>query len=91
MFRSEADWHEYIGELSSTDSDQYGTPCVGSLNNEPADEIIAYCRKIGAIFHEDGPDDECFVVWMRKEVGPELWTERSLRGSRTTSGEEGGR
>lgn len=73
---------EYVGEMHSVDSEQYGVPCVVALQNEGADTIIKYAREIGAIFHEEGPDDECFVVWLRKDIGPELWTERSLRGSR---------
>ena len=59
---------------------QYGTPCV--IYNDPtetADDVIETCREIGAIFHEEGPDDECFVVELRRDIGPELWTEGALR------------
>jgi hypothetical protein len=62
-------------------SAQYGCPAVVARQGMTADDIIKACRDIGAIFHEDGPDDECFVVEVRSEVGPELWTERALRGS----------
>lgn len=79
---NDQDFAAYVGEMHGTDSEQYGKPCVVALQNESADMIIKYARKIGAIYHEDGPDDECFVVWLRKEIGPELWTEQSLRGSR---------
>lgn len=64
-------------------SGQYGTP---ALIVEPDDalssqEIMDRCREIGATYYEDGPDDECFVVTLRPEVGPELWTPRSLARS----------
>jgi hypothetical protein len=62
-------------------SDQYKTPVVFPDGGETADDIIRLCRSSGAIFHEDGPDDECFVVALRPKSGPELWTEISLRKS----------
>ena len=62
---------------------QYRTTAVvlGDGDRPTADELIEECRNIGAIFHEDGPDDELFVVDIGRGVGPELWTERALRGS----------
>ncbi|MGI9297061.1 MAG: hypothetical protein ACR2QC_04085 [Gammaproteobacteria bacterium] len=61
---------------------QYKTPCL-LLEEEDmpsSQEIINQCRDIGAIFYEDGPGDECFVVDVARGVGPELWTPRALRG-----------
>jgi hypothetical protein len=73
---------EWLGEMHTCYSPQYNTPCVVALWNESADRIIAHCRRMGAIFHEDGPDDECFVVVLRPDIGPELWTESALRRGR---------
>lgn len=64
-------------------AEQYGTPCVSAIHEDSADAIIAFCRENGAIYHEDGPDDECFVVVLRPDIGPELYTEQSIRRSRS--------
>ena len=62
---------------------QYDTSAVILREGQgpDADTVIAYCRDIGAIFYEDSRGDQCFVVSLRPKVGPELWTERALRGS----------
>jgi len=62
-------------------STQYKCPAVFPEPGETADDIIRGCRKYGAIFREDGPDDECFVVAMRPNIGAELYTEAALRRS----------
>lgn len=64
-------------------SGQYGTAAliVEPDDDLTAQEIMERCREIGATFYEDGPGDECFVVTLRTEVGPEVWTPRSLTGS----------
>ena len=62
---------------------QYNTPCAllkkGDTVN--AQDLIEFCRNIGAVYYEDGPDDECFVVDVDRGVGPEIYTESALRGS----------
>lgn len=61
-------------------STQYETRClVPDEGEHDADDIIERCRSIGAVFYEDGPDDECFVVTLRRDVGPGLWSESALR------------
>lgn len=62
---------------------QYGTPCiiVSKPDLPSADDLIEFCRENSAIFYEDGPDDECFVVDIGRGVGPEIWTARALQGS----------
>jgi hypothetical protein len=72
---------EYLGEMHTVWSPQYRVPCVVALWRNSADDVIDHCRDMGAIFHEDGADDECFVVVLRRDVGPELWTEQALRRS----------
>lgn len=71
---------ERLGELHTQWSDQYEKPCVIPFGDS-ADKVIEHCRKMGAIYYEDGPDDECFVVVLRRDIGPELWTEDTLRRS----------
>ena len=63
-------------------SEQYNCPALFPDGGETADDIIRKCRDAGAIFFEDGPDDECFVVSLRSDIGPELWTESAIRKSR---------
>ena len=64
-----------------TYSTQYDTPCLELPQGQSLDPdvVIEECREMGAIFYEDGPDDECFVVDVGRGVGPELWTECALR------------
>lgn len=59
-------------------SDQYRTPSVIAEEGMSGHDIIAECRRVGAVYYEDGPDDECFVVTMRPNIGPEIWTKRAL-------------
>ena len=62
---------------------QYATPCIALEEGEQisADDLMEECREAGAIYYEEGPDDECFVVDIGRGVGAELWTERALKGS----------
>lgn len=59
---------------------QYGTRAIYIRDDDTPDasDVIARCREIGAIYHED---TERFVVSLRSDIGPELWTERALRQS----------
>lgn len=68
-----------LGEMHTILSEQYGCPCVVAFPRDTADKIIAHCRFMGATRRDDG--EECFVVALRHDVGPELWTEVALRGS----------
>jgi hypothetical protein len=60
-------------------SAQYEMPCVKVENPDDAtaNAILATCREIGAVRNVDGEE---FVVELR-DVGPELWSEESLRRS----------
>lgn len=73
---------EKLGEMHTVWSDQYRCSCVVVYPSDKAIDIIEHCRIMGAIYHEDGPDDECFCVVLRFNVGPEIYTEAALRGSR---------
>lgn len=79
--REDRESAEYLGEMHTIISEQYGCPCVVVFPNDCADTVIAHCRHMGAIYREDGPDDECFCVVLRFDVGPELYTESALRRS----------
>lgn len=59
-------------------SSQFQRVSAIPLPGETPERLMARCRKIGATFFEDGPDDECFVVTLRPDVGPEVWTPRAL-------------
>lgn len=73
----------WTGEMHTDWSDQYQKPCIILPEGHgcSADEVIKHARHMGAIDREDGPDDECFVVELRADIGPELWTEEALRRS----------
>lgn len=62
------------------DSEQYGTPCVVAARTDTADAVMARCQAVGAIRDVDGLE---YVVQLRSDVGPELWTDESLRRSLT--------
>lgn len=67
-----------------TYSYQYGKPCVTPKPEATADEVISYARLIGAVFevaYEEAVRKFMFVVTLRPEVGPELWSEEALRRS----------
>jgi hypothetical protein len=64
--------------MKPTYSKQYAIPCVLVASSEPAQDVIDYCREVGAILNSDGEE---FCVELRPEVGPELWTEDALRKS----------
>jgi hypothetical protein len=57
---------------------QYGTPCVWPEDGQTAQELIAECLRVGAVYREDGPDDIAYVVALRPDVGAELWSEHAL-------------
>jgi hypothetical protein len=77
-----------LGEMHTQYSDQYRTSCVVPCNEKDPDKIIKHCRTMGALFYEDGPNDECFVVVLRPEIGPELYTEKALRQSLNLGGNQ---
>jgi hypothetical protein len=62
-------------------SSQYNTCYVKATEGCEAEAVIDKCEEVGAVFEEYG--DRYFVVSIRDDVGPELWTrsalERSLR------------
>lgn len=65
-------------------SDQYERVCIIPLfSNVKPEIIIEACREVGAVYMK-GPDDELlYVVQLREDVGPELWTTESLTRSLT--------
>lgn len=69
-----------MSRVSEKWSDQYGIPCIAveSPDFVNVDALIARCEEIGAVRKVDGIE---FCVELRDEVGPELWTEDSLRRS----------
>lgn len=67
------------GSITVEYSDQYQCLSVIVRGPVPYDRVVEACRAQGAIYN-DGEDD-CFVVTLRNDIGPELWTQRSLRGS----------
>lgn len=69
-----------ISETRIIWSDQYELPCVSVENyrNANADSIIAECELEGAVRRVDGVE---YCVELRSDIGPELWTEESLRRS----------
>ena len=62
-------------------SRQYQCPSVIPDGAATYEDIVEACRDQGAIYYEDGPEDECFVVTLRPNIGPELWTPRALKNS----------
>lgn len=60
-------------------STQYETAAIVPSDPFSPDDLMDECRRVGAIYYEDGLDDECFVVVLRPDIGPELWTESALR------------
>jgi hypothetical protein len=65
-------------------SQQYGINCVVVGPGVTAQQVIDVCREEGAVREVDGVE---FCVELRPEVGPELWTEESLRRSLVVRGE----
>jgi len=80
---AEWDRHEAdrLGEMHTVWAPQYQKPCVVVFPSDTAQQIIDHCRAVGAIYREDGPEDECFVVVLRHDIGPELYTEEAVRRS----------
>lgn len=64
--------------MRETHSRQYDLPCVIADRTEPAQMVIDRCHELGAVREIDGIE---YVVQLRPEVGPELWTDESLRRS----------
>jgi len=69
---------ERLGEMHTQFSEQYQKPVVVPCNMTDPDRIINHCRHMGAVYDE-GDGVECFVVVLRPEVGPELYTELAIR------------
>lgn len=70
-----------MGKFRQTFSVQYQKPCLVVPDDDfDPEEVMAECRRIGAIRDED-PDGPEFVAMLRPEAGAELWTERALRKS----------
>lgn len=78
----------YIWEYSR----QFKCQCAIPQQDETADAIIRRCLEVQAVVYEpydpDGLIDEdevdrepLFVVQLRPDVGPEVWTEAALRTS----------
>ena len=61
-------------------SDQYNLACVSVENADMVqpDALISECELAGAIRYVEGVE---YCVQLRDDVGPELWTEDSLRRS----------
>lgn len=70
-----------VSETKLEFSSQFGVACVcvESPDFMNADALIAMCIQVGAILNSGDGDEFC--VELRSDVGPELWTEASLRGS----------
>ena len=60
-------------------SQQYRKSCVVISLTDVADDVIAACRANGAVWVDW--DHDSFVIQLRDDVGPELWTEAALRRS----------
>lgn len=63
-------------------AEQWNIPCLIPYENETGDELIERAQMEGAVFYEDGPDDECYCIQLRPDVGPEIWTSTALKRSR---------
>lgn len=59
-------------------SSQYISNCVVAEDGDNVERVLDLCWKTGAVRTVDGVE---FVVQLRQEVGPELWTEDALRSS----------
>lgn len=67
-----------LGEMHTCWSPQFQRQCVVAYFDEgDADKIIKHCRHMGAIAKEGA--DEAFVVVLRPDVGPELYSEEAIR------------
>jgi hypothetical protein len=63
---------------------QYGVPCVVAEAGDTADDILEWCSEEGAVLdHGDGDE---FVVELRPDIGPELYTEAAIRRSLPAGG-----
>lgn len=72
---------------------EYGKPCVLIEEGETptAEAVIAFARRIGAVWYENDPAISApdYIINVRHQFGPELWSERALRGSKLTGGKGG--
>lgn len=62
-------------------SGQYDCPCVIAEKGDTAQQVIDECLLLGATYQDEPGENPDFCVQIRHKIGPELWTERSLRGS----------
>lgn len=76
-YHSELD--PYLDEIHTIMSWQYGIPCVVAYMHNDAEKIIQHARTVGAVNPSD-PDELC--VYLRPEIGPEFYTEGSIRKSK---------
>lgn len=74
---------EKLGEMHTVWSDQFNRSCVVCFPNDSANRIIQHCRAMGATYREYGEPEDTFVVVLRFNVGPELYTAAAIRGSRS--------
>jgi hypothetical protein len=59
-------------------SEQYCCPCIVPPQEYDAQQIIQACVEAEATFQEE-PGEPSYVVQLRDEIGPELWTAEALR------------
>lgn len=65
--------------LKTTWSEQYNKPAV-IAKDETAAAVMELCLKLKATYY-DG-DEVCFIVVLRPDIGPELWTQSALERSK---------
>ncbi len=72
-------FHTKKYEMKTIFSRQYDRSCIVPEPSDTADDIIEACINANATY-EEGPDpqDLLYVVKVRPEVGPELWSADSL-------------
>ena len=58
---------------------QFNRCCIVPGPNNTVEEIIYACTEVGAVFFDEG--ERQYIVQLRPEIGPEVWTEESLRRS----------
>lgn len=61
-------------------ADQYECPCLIPAPGMTAVDVMVACQQIGAVWDND-PEGREYVIEFRPDVGPELWTEASVRGT----------
>jgi len=79
-----------VGAMHVVHSDRYKLPCVVAYWGESAQEIIDYCRQVGAVWPGGASDgSDLFVIAPTALQGPGLITEKALRKGRGQGGESG--